>query len=281
MGIKELEENLQRHLVSLEQDANNANLLITIELLRAQILHHQHKLTDAITLLTPLFFQHPLNDEIVGLLAVLHFDNDDEEQSDSFAQKALALNPINYQGLLVQMLLRALKQEGTLAEIEILIAMNPSDSRTWFVLGITHLRDMNVIEAEKAFQQASIIRPHFYDNWICMGWCYLLQNNLENADFAYQQSVDKNDKLADGMGGMALVAALRNDALEHNHWLQKADAIDLNCFFSAISRIIMANQLSTDIVAQEFNATFQKIAPEINWILCQAMLAANIGKTRH
>lgn len=281
MVIEALEEKLQCHLGFLEKDADNINLQITIELLRAQILHHQQKLTDAITLLTPLFLRYPLNDEIAGLLAVVHFDHHDIAQADLFAQKTLELNPKSYEGLLVQMLLRALKQEVVLTEIESLSAMPPHDSRTWFVLGIIQLRAMNIDDAEKAFQLASIIWPQFHDNWICMGWCHLLQNNLEKAASAYQQAVDANDKLADGMGGIALVCALQNDAVEHTNWLQQADAIDPNCFLSAISRIIMSNQLSANVVVQELNPTFQKIAPEINWILCQAMLAANIGKTFH
>lgn len=276
MSIQDLQDKLQRHLAYLEQDQTNTNLLITVGLLQANILHHQHAVQEAITLLDDLALNHGLTGDIAGLLALLHLDNNDTEQAALFSHQALSLNPTNYQGQLVQLLLRTLKQDVTLAEIEALIAMNPNDCRLWFALGTTEMRLMNIIAAENAFIKASTLWPSFYDNWICLGWCQLLLNHLEKASAAYLQAVQLDAMGADGWGGLALVSALKNEPEKANEYLTKANSLDPDGFLLSVARIIFANQSSPELAMKQFNAAFPEIAPEINRIL--AILNADVNE---
>lgn len=271
MSIQQLEEKLQRHLIYLEQDQSNTSLQLTVGLLKAKILHHEEKIDDAITVLEQL---EP-NAEVAGLLALLYFDNHDAIKAESFAQSSLSQNPSNYEGLLVSMLLRVLRSEATLAEIDALIEINPQDSRLWFALGTTQMRHMNFPAAEQALSKATTIWPHFYDSWICSGWCQLLQNNLRQAELAYQQAVNIDATAADGWGGLALVAALQNKMTKAKQELDQADSLDPECHLAAITRIILANQSSPMEAAKQFNLTFPDVAPEINRMINHALLTMN------
>lgn len=274
MSIQDLQDKLQRHLAFLEQDKNNASLQLSVGLLKANLFHHQHRLLDAITLLDDLALSHGLNGEIAGLLALLHLDNNDTVQAAVFSRQALALEPSNYHGQLVHLLLRTLSQEATLAEIQALIDVSPNDSRLWFALGTTHMHHMHINEAEQAFINASKIWPGFYDNWICLGWCQLLQNHLDKAHAAYLEAVQIDSNGADGWGGLALISALKNHTDEAGEYLKKADALESEGFLSTVTRIILANQSNPEKALQPFNAAFPAVAPEMNRMLAQAIFDA-------
>jgi len=282
MSIQQLQEKLDRHLAYLEQDKNNSHLLLSTGLLKAQILHHQQKITDAIMLLEQLFLEHQSSAEITGLLSLLHFDNQDAVKAESFSKKALALNSSNYEAQLVQILLKALQNNATLDEINNLIEIKPLDSRLWFVLGTTQMRHMNFPAAEQAFLQTTTLFPNFYDSWICAGWCHLLQNNLDKAILSYQQAINIEPETADGFAGLSLVHALQNNIIEAKKKLQISESLDSECFLAAVSRIIIANQSNPEEAAKQFNKTFPSVAPEINRILNLAMLTTCTDqKTMH
>ena len=247
-------------------------------LLTAKILHHLQRIEDAITLLEQLLIQHESEPEAAGLLALLHFDNHNEERAELFANLSLALSPNNYDGKLVSILLKTVRNEVTLAEIESLRSVNPEDGRLLYALGTTHMRHMNFPAAEQAFFQISQIWPFFYENWIRYGWCHLLQDNLEKAEWAYQQAVIIDEKNADGWGGLALASALRNHMIQSEKWLEKAHLFDSGCFLAAITRIILANHIDPEQACKQFNTSLPEIASEINTMLSRAIHALNANE---
>ncbi len=280
--IIQLQEKLTRHLTYLEQDKTNPHLLLTVGILKAQILHHQQKLDDAITLLEQLLLENESSADIAGLLALLHVDNNNPIKADLFSKKALALSPGNYEGRLVQMLLRARLNDATLDEINALIEINPQDARLWFALGNTQMRHMNLPAAEQAFSQTIVIFPSFYESWISSAWCHLLQNNISKAEMAYQQAVKIDVDAADGWGGLALIGALQNNMAAAQEKLQKAELLDAQSFLAAVTRIIVANQSKPEEAGRQFNLAFPSVAAEISQVLAQAMLAVSTAeKTIH
>ncbi len=272
MSIEQLQEQLQRHLVYLEQDANNLNLQLSIGLLKAQILHHQQLIPHAISLLESFLSTHSLNDELHGVLSFLYFEHEDAANAHTFSEKALSLNAQNYNGLLVQTLLKALLHKANVDDINYLLSVNPEECRLWFILGTTQLQQMNIHAATEALLKATTYYPDFYDCWICLGLCYLLQNKIDLAKGAYQQAVKIEPNAADGLGGMALVHALNNQMDESVVALQYADSIDNTCFLAAIARIILANKTDPNEAVQQFNITFPGLAPEISRLLSNTIL---------
>ena len=242
MNSQLLQVRLDRHLSYLEQDPDNFNLLLSIsehyQQLGEQDLSQQF-LDDAKSRLEHSLTINESNSKNAGLLALLYFDADDIVQAEVFSNKALALNPNEYHGQLVHILLKTLCNEITVPEIESLLSIAPEEGRLLFALGTTHMRLMNFPAAEHAFVQASQLCPNFYENWIGYGWCQLLQNKLDDAEKAYQHAVKIDGHSADGWGGLALVRALAKDKTEAEKWLKKAHALNAECFLAAITRIIL------------------------------------------
>ena len=268
MTIASLQEKLDRYMAYLVQDQTNPHLLLTTGLLNAHILHHQQQIPEAIGVLEALNRNHQSSPEIKGLLSLLYFDSQDAVKADVLSKQALSIDPTNYEAQLTRLLLQALDNKAALDDIDALIKIRPMDSRLWFVLGTTQMRHMNFPAAEQAFAKTTTIHPNFYDSWICAGWCHLLQNNVEKAQFCYQQAIKIDAAAADGWGGIALIHALQGQITEANATLIQSDAIDPACFLAAITRIILAS--SPEDAVTEFNKTFPNIAPEIKKIITQA-----------
>ena len=238
MIIKSLQDKLSRHQTYLDQDPSNRTLRLTTGLLKAQILHHQQHISEAITLLEQLHFENESSAEVTGLLALLHFDNHDAVKAERFAN----LNPTQNEAQLVNTLLKAVKQEATLEEINTQLEINPQDSRLWFALGATHMHNLDIPAAEQAFSQATAIYPEFYDAWICFGWCHVLQNNMDKAFLAYQQAISINANAANGWSGQALISALRCNTPEAAKALQTVSELDPDCYIAKVTRVILTNQ---------------------------------------
>lgn len=259
MNTQLLQEKQQRYKGYLAQDPHNQKLILDIGLLSAQILYHQHELDNAIELLEKLMNSNPKNADISGLLALIHFDNGDKIKAESHSTLALSINPSHYEGKTVQLLLKGIKNEANVDEIKALLSSNPEEGRLWYLLGTTYMQKMDFKGAENALTQSTRLWPYFYDHWICLGWCYLIQNQIENAENAYQNGINLNEKMADAWAGLSLIKALRNQIEEAHHHLQKATELDTNCFYSSLTRIILANQINSEEAAKQFIAAFSEL----------------------
>ncbi len=267
MAIQQIKEKLNRHQHYLNQDPNNANLMLTVRLLKAQLLHHEQNLDEAITLLETLRIDYPMNADVIGLLALIYFDNNQLEQAEQFAKAALSIEPNQYEGLLVQMLLRALEQNTTPDEINTLIQRNPQDSRLWFALGAAELRLINIPKALDAFFHATTIWPDFYDSWIYAGWCQLLQNQLAEAKLSFEKALNISEQEAEAWGGLALISALNNHQSDAKKELEKCLARDPTCFLATMTQMILANPSNVDETIKQFKILFPDMEQEITLLL--------------
>ena len=248
-------------------------------LLKAKILHHLQQADEAIVILEQLIITQNSDAETLGLLALLHFDNNSIDRAEFLSTQALAINAADSNGQLVRILLKTLGNDVTIEEIESLLTIMPEESRLWFALGTTEMRDMNFSAAEIAFAKATQIGPEFYDGWISLGWCHLLQDNLDKAETTYQQAVKIDADDADGWGGLALVNALRGNSTEAKQWLEKTRPSDSECFLAAVTQIIIANQENPNQAVRHLHTALPDLPAEVNQILTAAILNINDGGT--
>ena len=178
-------------------------------LLRAKILHDLQRVDEAITCLEHYIAYNPTHAEAIGLLALFYFDHHDASTAARLANQALSLNSTQYYAKMVRILLKTLKNEVTVEEIGMLLAVKPTEGRLLFALGSTHLRLMNHAAAEQAFFETSQLWPMFYDNWISYGYSLLLQHKFDEALAAYQQAIMIDPNHPDGLQGIELASALK------------------------------------------------------------------------
>lgn len=241
------------------------------EFLKAKIFHHLQQPKKSILILSQLNTLSPSDDQVSGLLALLYFDDNNLELAEKHCRDALEQNADNSKAVLVNILLKTLKNTATIAEIELRLTKTPQETRLWLALGTTQLRLMNITAAETAFLTATQIWPDFYECWTNLAWCYVLQNNIDLAKNVYQKIIEIDAERADGWGGLALVSAMQEDISTAQALLEKAKAIDENCFLVNITEIIIGNQVNSDDAFKQLKKAFPEVSAEINRILSEAV----------
>lgn len=219
----------------------NGELHPEANLLMARALHGQGDLDTALDLVNEVLIHHQDDSEALGLLALLHFDMDESELAAEASGRALAINPDNYDAKLIDVMSRLVTQETSPEEIEELLQINPDDCRLWFALGNVHMSQGNLDLAEHTLKKSVEIYPEFYDCYIALGWCLLLNDNLEEAFEAYQTAAEFAGELADSWGGLALVHALREEFSKAEELMEKAKSLNPNCFLTEIAETIYFN----------------------------------------
>ena len=82
----------------------------------------------------------------------------------------------------------------------------------------------------------------FYNAWVSLGWCHLLQGHLGLAWGDFQKILGLDEEAADGWGGLALVSVLRKDFSEARYCMGIATRIDPHCFPLMIAELILGNK---------------------------------------
>lgn len=218
--------------------------------LMARVHHGQGELDQALDLTKNVLIHDAIDADALGLLALLHFDRDENEQAIQVANQTLELDPDNYDAKLVHSMLGLTTQETTVEDIEKLLQVNPGDCRLWFALGSAHMNQGDFERADYSLQKALEIYPEFYDCRIALGWCALLQDELDDAFNTYQIAAHQVAELADGWGGLALVAALKEDIQQAEELIQKAKTLSSDCFLAEIAEVICFN-LTDPLKAKE------------------------------
>ncbi|KTD26661.1 tetratricopeptide repeat protein [Legionella micdadei] len=254
-----------------------------IEFLMAQLLQQQGQLEQAINLLKFVLEQHGSSEKTLVLLAQLYLDNHDEIAAANTAQQVLIINQKNYEAQVILLLLRLVKEEVTVNEIEIkkLLAEHATDSRLWFALGTTYFRAIRLQDAEKAYLKAAKLNPQFYDNWVSLGWCQLFLDKLDEAQHCYQQAIALNEGNSEGWGGLALIHALRSNLDDAADLITKAAALDSECFLAKIAQIIHLSHANPGKAEVQFKETFPQIVEQINAAMATVLQEVDKNKTVH
>lgn len=216
------------------------------ELLMARILHRQGSMEDAVELLAHLLEENSHNADALGLLALIYFDINQEEQAHQMSTAALVIDPDNYDARVVNILIRLMSQETTVEEIQELLNISPQDSRLWFALGNTYMALGDFELAEEALEKTIALYPEFYDSYISLGWCQLLNDELDDAQDTYQRAVVLAEDIADGWGGLALVSALKADFSTTDTLINKARHLEPESFLTQLAEAMYLDQKSPE-----------------------------------
>lgn len=249
--LKEFSEGF-KVLETLQPEENT----LEIRLLKARFLHHLARIDEAVVLLEETMRIYPVKPDCIGLLSLLYYDQDQSEQAERLSRQTLSLDANNYEGQLVQVLLKAGNLQISVAEIEALIQINTQDCRLWFLLGTAYLHNHDFTTANQAFTKATYLWPDFYDNWISLGWCQLFQNDLPQAEHSFKRACEVDCQSADGWGGLALVYALTNQVEKAREMQDKAFALNPECFIAQTAAMLLSNTYSPDLAAEQFKTLF-------------------------
>jgi tetratricopeptide (TPR) repeat protein len=236
--------------------------------LYARIMHHLECPEDAIHALVKAIALNPSHAEALGNLALLQYETD-HNLSDYANAKATALKAINIQPYQLEALLalaeiqlneRSISQARS--NFNLILEHHPQSGRAWSGLGQLEFYETHIDLAEKYLLTAVEYMKDHVGTWQVLGWCYVLKNDIEKAAWAFDIALSLNTEFADSYGGLAVVAAMRQDIDTAKQRIQQAFALDEHSMAATFAEYILLNNAgSPDAAQQKMNSIFIRKAP--------------------
>lgn len=209
--------------------ADDADATAAIDLLRARILFHQQRLVDALSVLGNVGANHQ-GAEFHGLRALLLLDSGETSEAANAAAHALALDPAQFDAMLVSATLALLERRDDVAvpTFQQLIAAQPGAGRAYLGLGEGLMLRGDIVAARAVLDRAVAYMPEHIGTWHAMAWCQLLQGDLDGAEQSFDAAFALDRTFGETHGGRALIHALRGKREAAGEAIKRALRLDPN-----------------------------------------------------
>lgn len=196
--------------------------------LHARTLHHLEQPLDAATLAERALAENPGDIELMGLLALLRYESDDNTAALDLAYEVLAEDPNQLDALIA-----CASANFELGRIEPArkawhhtTEVHPDCGRAWSGLGLLEFNEMELEQAKIHLTLAVKYMPNHIGTWHLLAWVYILENNSLEARAALNASLELDRNFAETHGGLAVVDVM--DGHEDSARLSMRRAMKLN-----------------------------------------------------
>lgn len=236
--------------------------------LYARILHHLEQPAGAIASLRNAINLNPRHAEALGNLALLQYETNnnfsDYLNVKETAQQALAINPYQFEALLALGEVQLNERSISAAQntFNLILEHYPQAGRAWSGLGQLEFYEMNLEKAEQHLLKAVEYMNNHVGTWHVLAWCYILKQDIVNAEKAFEISLPLNTEFADSYGGLAVVEAMKNNVSKSKQLIQQAYDIDEHSMAAQYAEYVLLNNADqADAAQQKMNNILMRRAP--------------------
>lgn len=175
--------------------------------------HFLGEVEEGITVALEYIESHPDDGVVMGMLSLLYFDAGNVEQAQVWSVRALAQTPGNLDALIAGGG-ASLAVEDLMAARDLLnraVDVQPLSGRAYASLALVDMLDFDLDGAREKLVLAVKYMPRHIGTWITLGWVYLMQNNLDDAEESFGCALAIDDAFGESHGCLGVVAALRGD----------------------------------------------------------------------
>jgi len=179
-------------------------------LLHARALHHLTASEEAEQLVTRALQIEPEHIEAKGLLALLHYEREDNEGALRLAHEVLAQNTNQLDALLAcgAVHFEQGNIEASRKTWRHTVAAHPTCGRAWSGLAQVEFNEMEFTDAEAHLKTAVTFMPDHIGTWHLLAWIYILRGDSALARAALDKSYALDRTFGETHGGLAIVDVL-------------------------------------------------------------------------
>lgn len=223
-----------------------------IHLLKARALHHLERMAEGVETLQQHIDDQPDDVESLGVLSIMHWDNDDTDNAEAVAYKTLELQPENDDAhvTLGSIALEQQDPDGALEHFSGVVSRRPNNGRAWSGLAYAEMLNLNLDAAKAHFESAVQYMPNHIGTWHGLGWIQILQDDLDGAEESFKKSLELDRSFGETHGGLAVIAALRDQLDIASTSAKKAVRLDKETFAGRFARTLVASKRGRKLDAQ-------------------------------
>jgi tetratricopeptide (TPR) repeat protein len=221
----------------LQAHPGEAGLLM----LRARCLHHLGRLSEAILACRNCLVVNAEDDEAHGLLALLFYDQQRNEDAAEHVESALRLNPQQREALLTAASIQTDSREydAARATFGTLLRAHPGCGRAWLGMGMIDLVNLQTEAALRALELAATYMPEHIGTWHVLAWTHILRGNVLSAGVAFDRALLLDRNFAETHGGLAVIACLEGREADARESIKRATRLDSQGLSAQYARMLL------------------------------------------
>lgn len=184
------------------------------------------------------------SDECLGLLALAYGDTgENQELALEYANRALAINPLNHEGnlTLASGELEGFQFESARSQYTAVLEGRPNSGRAWMGMGLTSLGQNDPINAETELQNCVDNMPQHLGSWSALGWAQIVQSKFDEAEITFNKALEINNLFGESHGGLACVYALTGRTEKAKHAAKLGKRLDSDSFSARFAEVLLMN----------------------------------------
>ena len=191
--------------------------------------------------------------EFLGLLAMTAYDLAKIEESQNFAQRALALESNQHDGLIAMASCDIYFQRAQNAQslAEAALKQFNNSGRAWSVLGQSQLLSQDIDGAYQSLTYATHFMSNHIGTWHLKAWCELIKKNYSEAELSFQSALNLNRNFADSHAGLAIICLHSDRESEADKLIRTALKLDNKCFTAKYAQSLVARKAGDDERAEQ------------------------------
>jgi tetratricopeptide (TPR) repeat protein len=209
-------------------------------------LHHLSEFQQATELID--FHESRLSEspEFLSNASIIYFDAGNLEKAKYFSESAFALGQRPLAAIVVgaSVALSVSDHMTATTLFNEAITINPKDGRSWSGLGMTSLFRRDLKSAEYELENAVNFIPSHIGTWHLLGWCKLLNGNIDEADLAFKKALELDRNFGESHGSVAITAALKGDVQRAQKEIERAIRLDANSLAAGYAEMIISGKAS-------------------------------------
>jgi len=219
-----------------------------IMLLKARSLHFQAEYTACEEVLVSYLSSNPEDAEALGCLSLLLLDMDNIERAEQTGLKALENDASQFEALLsmATIKLTLYDPKSALTFIDRALSIAPKAGRALAVKGQLLLIGNDYEQATAVFETALETMPSHVGTWHGLAWCYLLEDQYDKCQRAFENALHLDHNFSESHGGLALVSAIQNKLSVADEHLVRALRLNRRCFTGLFAKAMLLRKRGKD-----------------------------------
>lgn len=192
---------------------------LALQVLWLRALHHDGQLERAMAWAQQAEAQGALGTQAAGAASLVALDAADFAAAQRWSERSLreagsSAPPVEALVTQASLALGQRDEKRARSLVSMALERQPSDGRTWSVLGFADLLAGNLAAALVAFGRALEAMPSHIGTWHGQAWARLLQGDLAGARRSFESALALDRNFAESHGGLAVVFAMQKATTE-------------------------------------------------------------------
>lgn len=232
---------------------SESNHLKEVSLLRIRINHMLGDLNSAKILIGSYFKNWQADAESFGVFSLVFLDDGDSQLAKEYSEKALLLNSLQREALIVKGMLAIDVQDADLSQdfFQKALTIDKQSGRTWLGLGLSEMLKNDLASAELKIQKALSFMPEHIGSWVTLAWNQLSQQKFDEALKTIDEALRIDRNFAESHGTLAVILIAKGKIDQATR--EKDLAIRLNpfCFSGLYAKsLLLAHKGSPEVAEQ-------------------------------